>query len=371
MDQQETGSEGQPKTCTFFRKSVKRPIGSRGQRTRRHEEEDNESQSDSDFSSSDDDTKISRFVRKKKANPLIQATRTFSGAKKKVSGLGDHESEEEEEEEEPSVGVTYKSNREGEREGPLDMGATATIEVDTETDKDARSIADKALKLNQESKGQDDDKVYRGINNYKKYILPKESAAGSSTHSSEVAKGPVRAPSNIRSTVRWDYKPDLCKDYKETGFCGFGDSCIFLHDRTDYKSGWQIELEYANGVYDKEDQDPSKYQVPEEDNLPFKCFICRNSFINPVVTKCKHYFCEKCALDHHRKSTRCALCSAQTFGIFNPAKDISRRLKQKAIEKEERSRFRDEDDEEEEEEEEINEHHGCSHEPEEECQTLD
>lgn len=21
---------------------------------------------------------------------------------------------------------------------------------------------------------------------------------------------------------RWDYQPDICKDYKETGFCGFG-----------------------------------------------------------------------------------------------------------------------------------------------------
>lgn len=22
--------------------------------------------------------------------------------------------------------------------------------------------------------------------------------------------------------MRWDYQPDICKDYKETGFCGFG-----------------------------------------------------------------------------------------------------------------------------------------------------
>lgn len=37
-----------------------------------------------------------------------------------------------------------------------------------------------------------------------------------------VRKGPIRAPSNLRATVRWDYQPDICKDYKETGFCGFG-----------------------------------------------------------------------------------------------------------------------------------------------------
>ena len=35
-------------------------------------------------------------------------------------------------------------------------------------------------------------------------------------------KGPLRAPLYLRSTVRWDYQPDICKDYKETGYCGFG-----------------------------------------------------------------------------------------------------------------------------------------------------
>jgi len=58
----------------------------------------------------------------------------------------------------------------------------------------------------------------------------------------------MRAPAHLRATVRWDYQPDVCKDYKETGFCGFGDSCKFMHDRGDYKHGWQLEREEANGV---------------------------------------------------------------------------------------------------------------------------
>ena len=62
-------------------------------------------------------------------------------------------------------------------------------------------------------------------------------------------KGPIRAPAHLRATVRWDYAPDICKDYKETGFCGFGDSCKFLHDRSDYKHGWQLEREMERGVY--------------------------------------------------------------------------------------------------------------------------
>ena len=35
-------------------------------------------------------------------------------------------------------------------------------------------------------------------------------------------KGPIRAPTFLRATTRWDYQPDICKDYKETGYCGFG-----------------------------------------------------------------------------------------------------------------------------------------------------
>ena len=42
-----------------------------------------------------------------------------------------------------------------------------------------------------------------------------------------IRKGPIRAPAHLRATVRWDYQPDICKDYKETGYCGFGGLCIF------------------------------------------------------------------------------------------------------------------------------------------------
>ena len=66
-------------------------------------------------------------------------------------------------------------------------------------------------------------------------------------------KGPMRAPANLRATTRWDYAPDICKDYKETGFCGFGDSCKFMHDRSDYKFGWQLEKEWDDGRYNQEE----------------------------------------------------------------------------------------------------------------------
>ncbi|GBP61707.1 RING finger protein 113A [Eumeta japonica] len=133
-------------------------------------------------------------------------------------------------------------------------------------------------------------------------------------------------------TYRWDYQPDICKDYKETGFCGFGDSCKFLHDRSDYKHGWQLEREELEGGGSKDQRDghesDTNYEIDsDEDNMPFKCFICRNSFVDPVVTKCKHYFCEKCALENFKKSSRCFICNTQTGGVFNPAKELQARLK--------------------------------------------
>ena len=45
----------------------------------------------------------------------------------------------------------------------------------------------------------------------------------------------------IKSSIRFDYKSGICKDFRDTGFCGFGDNCIFVHDRSDLYSGWEID----------------------------------------------------------------------------------------------------------------------------------
>lgn len=75
------------------------------------------------------------------------------------------------------------------------------------------------------------------------------------------------------------------------------------------------------------DDDDKKYEInSDEEDVPFKCLICRKSFESPIVTKCQHYFCEKCALERYRKSTRCFVCNAQTSGVFNPAKKLIQKL---------------------------------------------
>lgn len=325
-------------TCKFFKKRVNRQVNQRKR---------NVPKDDSEDESSEEDTTVVNKLKRTNKNPLIQATSSFSQSLRRSRQKQDDSDEEDINE---LVNITFKSKRTAESEGPRDMGATAVIETETEKDKDAQSIFERAQKVNEETKGKEDDKIYRGLHNYTQYITKKDTPQGNAS-SGFVRKGPVRAPENIRSTVRWDYQPDLCKDYKETGFCGFGDSCKFLHDRTDYKAGWQIELEMSRGTFNEADD--NQYLIKDDDDdLPFRCFICRKSFKSPVVTKCKHYFCEKCAIDNYRKSTRCFVCGVQTMGVFNPAKEIIKLLKNEP-EKFQDDEIEEENEEGEQEEEEI------------------
>ncbi|KAJ3337919.1 hypothetical protein HDU93_000306 [Gonapodya sp. JEL0774] len=167
--------------------------------------------------------------------------------------------------------------------------------------------------------------------------------------------GPQRATTNVRISTRFDYQPDICKDYKETGYCGYGDSCKFLHDRGDYKAGWVIEREWEEKQRKKEkeesvekwlikegdlDDDDEEAQAKENDgDVPFACLICRKEFTEPVVTRCGHYFCERCALSHHSKSPKCFACGAATGGVFHSVgKDVRAKMKAAAARMDERDK---------------------------------
>ncbi|XAR62975.1 hypothetical protein NMG60_11022744 [Bertholletia excelsa] len=221
-----------------------------------------------------------------------------------------------------------------------DSRATATLETETEFSKDARAIRERVLKQAEEAlkgkrKNPGDEKLYKGIHGYTDY---KAGFRREQTVSSEKAggsHGPLRASAHIRVSARFDYQPDICKDYKETGYCGYGDACKFMHDRGDYKSGWQLEKEWeeaekarkrnlAMGEDDIDEANPS--DEDDDDSLPFACFICRQPFVDPVVTRCKHYFCEHCALKHHAKNKKCFVCNQPTNGIFNTAHEIKKKM---------------------------------------------
>jgi len=117
-------------------------------------------------------------------------------------------------------------------------------------------------------------------------------------------------------------------------YCGFGDSCKFLHCREDYKQGWELDKEWEKVSKGKDIRGTivaSANEIGEDANeqdalqetIPFACFICKGPYKNPVVTRCGHYFCEACALKRYKKDPSCAACGAGTSGVFN----FARRLK--------------------------------------------
>lgn len=223
--------------------------------------------------------------------------------------------------------------------GDKDYLAFAAIE--TETEKGNDEVARRRKKTQQQKEdevlaGEDAEradavsKTYKGLNNYKDY-LEKTEAHGLSKGAG-IRAGPVRGVTHIRISARFDYQPDICKDYKETGYCGYGDSCKFLHDRGDYKAGWQLEKEWDEGQKGKKTglNDETNYEIKEDDNIPFACAICRQGFVSPIQTKCKHYFCERCALQRFKKNMKCFICGENTYGAFS---SVPARIKERMQEK--------------------------------------
>jgi RING finger protein 113A len=253
---------------------------------------------------------------------------------------------------------TFKFESSGAAQIRNDGGATRALETETEYDRDNRAIKERMIQQAAELQQQDQEggpgprgangddaptageAVYRGMTGYKDYRagFRRENTVGG--HKATGTHGPLRASAHVRMSIRVDYQPDICKDYKETGYCGFGDSCKFLHDRGDYKAGWEIDRDWEEKQKAQRERmlagieggdsgdDGDKDGEDDEEELPFACFICRRSWSecqDPVVTRCKHYFCEQCALQHNAKSKKCFVCEQPTGGIFNVANDILKR----------------------------------------------
>jgi len=181
------------------------------------------------------------------------------------------------------------------------------------------------------------DGTYKGTSKYSNFISKNPNAPARQV-------GPIKTSTNVRTITIIDFSPDVCKDYKQTGFCGFGDNCKFLHAREDYKQGWALDKEWeintkgkkqsgtvigsANKPLDLEEGE-NEEDVKLLETIPFACVICKKSYTNPVVTRCGHYFCEGCALQRYRKKPDCAVCGGGTNGVFNGAKGLAKILERK------------------------------------------
>jgi len=160
------------------------------------------------------------------------------------------------------------------------------------------------------------DGVYKGQKAYRSHLKKDK----------EIPKamriGPQRSTNTIRTVTIVDYQPDVCKDYKETGYCGFGDTCKFLHDRGTYLAGWQLDKLAENPKRQVEDVSDSD----SDEDIPFACLICRKPYTEPVVTRCGHYYCSSCAIKRYARNPKCLACGAPTGGIFNRADKVIAKL---------------------------------------------
>jgi len=179
------------------------------------------------------------------------------------------------------------------------------------------------------------DGTYKGLANATSFVTRNPDAPNRNV-------GPIKAPTNIRTITVTDMQADVCKDYKQTGFCGFGDNCKFLHEREDYKQGWQLDKEWENVTKGKkikgttvasanrnaEDGD-SDFDDAVLEGIPFACTICEETYKEPIVTKCGHYYCLNCALKRYKSDPSCKNCGSGTNGIFNTAKNLKKLLDKK------------------------------------------
>lgn len=129
-------------------------------------------------------SEVYRAPKRALAGPLVASSASYR-PKRTRTDVSDNEDED--------VGIRFSSKK------SVNPGKERSASPEIRTAEDA------ALLTERENK---DDGLYRGAKSYTSQ-LPKASAKYTAT----------AGPSNVRTITITDFQPDVCKDYKETGFC--------------------------------------------------------------------------------------------------------------------------------------------------------
>ncbi|KAF8676615.1 hypothetical protein HU200_046920 [Digitaria exilis] len=168
--------------------------------------------------------------------------------------------------------------------------------------------------------------------------------------------GPLRASAHHPPLARFDYQPDISRTTRRRATAGMVIPAKFMHDRGDYKSGLADregvgggregpQAAHCDGVaMGSDDEAADEEEDDDEEGPALRLLHLQAAFwFDPVVTKCKHYFCEHCALKglfwrssssmnlwtcttQRTKSASCA--NKPTLGIFNAAQEIRKKMAQ-------------------------------------------
>ena len=118
---------------------------------------------------------------------------------------------------------------------------------------------------------------------------------------------PAISERRVHSGQQIDLQQNMCKDFYETGYCGFGDSCKFLHQRP------------SEGLSAWEKNEPTHEKSGAED--PGTCGSCGQTWDDctspPCRTNCGHFFCEACFFADCVKT--CKKCGKNTEGVCHAA----------------------------------------------------
>ncbi|KAL0224078.1 hypothetical protein P9112_003468 [Eukaryota sp. TZLM1-RC] len=137
-----------------------------------------------------------------------------------------------------------------------------------------------------------------------------------------------RLPSGTPSKIDVDIQPDVCKDWLETGFCGYGDNCKFAHIRvqtdTAHSQKVQSELRLKREKLDallkgKPTEKPieSQHKCVEENSVhdDKSCVLCGKEQ-SLLRSSCKCMYCTSCSR-LTKTGENCVGCGAVLRGVFS------------------------------------------------------